>query len=344
MKPFTYDFSKEKDDIEVTEREVKRIAKLTEDENNESIDEYGENGHHPVHIGEIFCARYEVKQKLGWGHFSTVWLAKDHMTNTFVALKVMKSKKSYYDSGLDEIDLLKAISSFCKNKEWADRAKKYIGEANEYSCCVQLLNHFDLYGPNGKHLAMVFEIMGPDLYGVIKYYKYKGIPLKHTKKIVKELLVGLCYLHRVVNIIHTDLKPENAVVSLDESLISSIAVNESFSGIEKFKFLLKDKPLPQFKWADFGNACWINKHFSNTIQTLEYRAPEAIIRAPYDKSTDIWSFGCIVFELVTGDCLFTPKSNGKYSEEDDLLAQIAELIKSPPKYFALSGKHSKVRI
>ena len=49
---------------------------MTEDE--EDWEDYVKGGYHPVHIGDTFSeGRYLVVRKLGWGHFSTVWLAKD---------------------------------------------------------------------------------------------------------------------------------------------------------------------------------------------------------------------------------------------------------------------------
>ncbi|EEQ99046.1 srpk, putative, partial [Perkinsus marinus ATCC 50983] len=64
----------------------------------------------------------------------------------------------------------------------------------------------------------------------------------------------------------------------------------------------------RFKIADLGNACWTHKHFSSDIQTRQYRSPEVIVGAGYDSSADIWSFACMIFELVTGDYLFDPKA------------------------------------
>lgn len=61
------------------------------------------------------------------------------------------------------------------------------------------------------------------------------------------------------------------------------------------------------KVADLGNACYYDKHFSDFIQTREYRSPEVILKTEWGCSADMWSIGCIVFELITGDYLFKPR-------------------------------------
>ena len=82
----------------------------------------------------------------------------------------------------------------------------------------------------------------------------------------------------------------------------------------------------QVKLCDMGNACYIQKHYSDIIQTREYRSPEVILGGEYDQSADIWSLACMVFELVTGDYLFDPKKGKTYRKNDDHLALITELI------------------
>lgn len=55
------------------------------------------------------------------------------------------------------------------------------------------------------------------------------------------------------------------------------------------------------KIADLGNACWTHHHFQPEIQTRQYRSPEVILGINYNDTTDIWSFACMIFEMLTGD-------------------------------------------
>lgn len=87
-----------------------------------------------------------------------------------------------------------------------------------------------------------------------------------------------------------------------------------------------------------GNACYIEKHYSDVIQTREYRSPEVILEGEYDESADLWSLACMVFELITGDYLFDPKKGKTYKKNDDHLALISELI-GEPKDLNFMKKH-----
>ena len=72
--------------------------------------------------------RYVIVQKLGWGHFSTVWLARDLKWNTYVALKVQKSAQHYSEAAYDEVEILDVISKNADNPEWA-RSLEIYGES-----------------------------------------------------------------------------------------------------------------------------------------------------------------------------------------------------------------------
>lgn len=120
-------------------------------------------------------------------------------TDSHVALKIVKSANRYTDSALEEIKLLECV-------------KKTNPEAKGYQHVAQLLDHFWHQGPNGKHACMTFEVLGESLLSLMKRYNYKGIPQHIVKRIAKQVLEGLDYLHRECSIVHTDLKPENVLV------------------------------------------------------------------------------------------------------------------------------------
>nr|QBW95803.1 sucrose non-fermenting 1-related protein kinase 2.8 [Oxytropis ochrocephala] len=165
---------------------------------DEGTEDYRRGGYHAVRIGDTFkngC--YVVQSKLGWGHFSTVWLAWDTHKSRYVALKIQKSAQHYTEAALDEIKILKQIAD---------------GDLEDKKCVVKLLDHFKHSGPNGQHVCMVFEFLGDNLLTVIKYSDYRGVPLPMVKEICLHILMGLDYLHREPSIIHTDLKPENVLL------------------------------------------------------------------------------------------------------------------------------------
>uniref|UniRef100_A0A5B7AID1 non-specific serine/threonine protein kinase n=1 Tax=Davidia involucrata TaxID=16924 RepID=A0A5B7AID1_DAVIN len=165
---------------------------------DEGTEDYRRGGYHAVRIGDSFKhGRYVVQSKLGWGHFSTVWLAWDIQKSKYVALKVQKSAQHYTEAAMDEITILKQIAE---------------GDPDDKKCVVKLLDHFKHSGPNGQHVCMVFEYLGDNLLTLIKYSDYRGVPLHMVKEICFHILVGLDYLHRQLSIIHTDLKPENILL------------------------------------------------------------------------------------------------------------------------------------
>jgi serine/threonine-protein kinase SRPK3 len=83
------------------------------------------------------------------------------------------------------------------------------------------------------HFVMVFEILGVNLLEIMKRYDYKGIPIPLVRRIAKQILLGLDYLHRICKIIHTDLKPENVIVCLTPSELDEIVKKGQLSTLNK---------------------------------------------------------------------------------------------------------------
>ena len=111
----------------------------------EELRDYRKGGYHPVKIGEMFgCLRYRVLSKMGWGHFSTVWLAWDGQRKQPVVLKVQKSAQRYTDAAKDEVTLLKQVAGLEKASERR---------------LVLLLDNFPHRGVNGAHQASLWRLL-----------------------------------------------------------------------------------------------------------------------------------------------------------------------------------------
>ncbi|XP_054825335.1 uncharacterized protein LOC129322900 [Prosopis cineraria] len=339
------------------------------EEDDEGFESYRKGGYHAVRVGDLFAGgRYIAQRKLGWGQFSTVWLAYDTRTSTYVALKIQKSAAQFAQAALHEISVLSSIAD---------------GDPSNSKCVVHLIDHFKHTGPNGQHLCMVLEFLGDSLLRLIRYNHYRGLPLNKVREICKCILIGLDYLHRELGIIHSDLKPENILLfsSIDASkdpvrsglspilerpegnpttgvtsLIEKRLKRRARRAVAKIsekrdsmggggEARKSEKNVEgidvRCKIVDFGNACWADKKIAEEIQTRQYRAPEVILQAGYSFSVDMWSFACAAFELATGDMMFTPKSGQDFSEDEDHLAMMMELLGKMPRRVALSGARSK---
>jgi serine/threonine-protein kinase SRPK3 len=148
--------------------------------------------------------------------------------NRHVALKVVKSAPRYTETALDEIKLLQRLitSSTPPTAPSAANPTPPPSPAHTHpgrSHVISFLDHFRHKGPNGTHVCMVFEVLGENLLGLIKRHQNKGVPMGMVRQIAKQVLLGLDYMHRCCGVIHTDLKPENVLICIDdvESIIQS---------------------------------------------------------------------------------------------------------------------------
>lgn len=118
----------------------------------------------------------------------------DAQDKRFVALKVVKSATHFTETALDEIKLLKDVRDTDTNDPKRNKT-------------VQLLNDFKISGVNGLHVCMVFEVLGHNLLKLIIRSNYRGIPRNNVRRIIRQVLEGLDYLHNkcewFIDIMHT---------------------------------------------------------------------------------------------------------------------------------------------
>ena len=134
----------------------------------EWIEDYRPGVYHPVHFGDVLNDRYQFLQKLGYGSFSTVRLAKDQKSgaNSYVAVKILTSNSSITQS---ESNIHKILS---------ESQLKHSGKEN----FMTVLDSFDHPGPNGTYRCLVFDVMGPSAAHLVEEIPDKFIETDDSRR------------------------------------------------------------------------------------------------------------------------------------------------------------------
>ncbi|GFH13427.1 protein kinase domain-containing protein, partial [Haematococcus lacustris] len=147
---------------------------------------------------------------------------------------------------------------------------------------------------------MVFEKLGPSLFDFLRKNEYRPFPIDLVQDFARQLICSVSYLHEL-QLVHTDLKPENILlVSLDYCRAASSGRSSSTRVVPASSSI---------KVIDFGSATFEDQYHSSIVSTRHYRAPEVILGMGWTYPCDLWSVGCIIIELLTGDALFQTHEN-----------------------------------
>lgn len=148
----------------------------------ENLDRYCSGGYHPTHIGDqLRDGQYHIVHKLGYGTYSTVWLAKDNLKARYVALKILVASAPERKT---ESQILRTMGFGRGMPEHPGRA--YVSS---------LLDEFVIDGPNGSHLCVVTEAAGCSVAQSKEASITWKFPANVARAISAQVLLGLDYIH-----------------------------------------------------------------------------------------------------------------------------------------------------
>ncbi|KAG0502237.1 hypothetical protein HPP92_002309 [Vanilla planifolia] len=238
------------------------------------------DGRYVFALGDNLTSRYKIYSKMGEGTFGQVLECWDRERKEMVAIKIVRGIKKYRDAAMIEIEMLRKLA---RHQE-AD------------NLCVQIRNWFDYR----NHICIVFEKLGPSLYDFLRNNGYRPFPIDLVREIGRQLLESVALMHDL-HLIHTDLKPENILVTSLEHVNVCDHKNPDVS--------LKLPKLSAIKVIDFGSTTYDHQEHSYVVSTRHYRAPEVILGLGWSSPCDVWSVGCILVELCSGEALFQTHEN-----------------------------------
>ncbi|CAK8999631.1 unnamed protein product [Durusdinium trenchii] len=243
--------------------------------------------------------RFLVEGPLGRGSFSSVFRCSDTKgRGKEYAVKFIRDNPGLRKATEAEVRLMRRIRT------------KAVEKDSEGANCLLGLAGVETFMHHG-HLALIFHLQRYDLRTALRRLgERRGFPLQDLERYAGDLFLALRAL-RAIRIIHTDIKPDNLLMSLDKKSV---------------------------KLSDFG--CAIDTQDEVQIKHIRrayassYRAPEIILGQSYSTRADMWSAAATLFELADGRVLFAESSN------NTMLYDMLKTCGPFKKAFATVGKNS----
>ncbi|ATY59030.1 serine threonine [Cordyceps militaris] len=265
----------------------------------ETFSWYNPENWYSVRIGEVFRSRYQVLLKLGFGSVSTVWLcpyivltsSSNHQSrrgHRYVTLKVYETG---HRQAMNETSVLKYLESIETSHEGAKLVRL-------------MLDSFEVQGRKGPHVVIVHEPLSLSL-GDIRGIAGGKLPGNVLKPMILGILLGLDFLHSVGHVVHTDIQEGNIMLAItDQTFFDEVVASEwaspSARKIDGDRVIYASTGLeipddPGFPIiSDFGDAQFGEMPFIGEVMPDLYRAPEIILKVPWDEKIDIWALGLMV--------------------------------------------------
>ncbi|EPY26036.1 renal tumor antigen [Strigomonas culicis] len=201
------------------------------------------------------------------------------------------------DTNTKQMVAIKCFKKPFESKEEANRVRE-IHAVRKLTPHPNIVNLVEvLFDRSTGRLAVVFELMEKNLYDLIRVRK-QYLPSEQIRSYMYQILKALDHTHRA-GLFHRDIKPENVLINNDDVV----------------------------KLADFGSCrgIYTKQPLTEYISTRWYRAPECLLTdGYYNYKMDIWSAGCVFFEMATLYPLFAG------TNEIDQVNKIHSVLGSPP--------------
>jgi serine/threonine protein kinase len=291
---------------------------------------------------------YNIINELGRGSYSIVWLAYNIKNNNFYAIKVQDP--SEFKVGLSEI---KFMTKLPKNPNVFNNLIEYFIEKKN----------------NYNFLCSVWNLHYCNVDTLIRKYGYNnGLEYNLVKKIMQQLITAITILHKKIKVFHGDIKTDNILVkginnynkNICEKYLKELD-NLNNENREIYHKKLTNNILEELNnndinissninqfitninisLSDFGTFCDESTEYTGTFGTRYYQAPEIILLGKCSYPVDIWALGCTFYELLTGQILFDPIKDSKWSRDYYHLCLINDTCGTFPYSFIKKTKKYK---
>lgn len=326
-----------------------------------------------LELNNNIIKNYNVICELGRGSFSIVWLAYNIDNNNFYALKVQNPTE--YESGIEEI---KFVSKLPQNPNVFNNLIEYFIEKKDgkkFLCSVWELHCSNIDSllrkgnfQNGFSINIVKKIMKQLIVGLkILHNKFKvfhgdiktdNILIKginNKNQFIIQNYKNEQYLEKYIEAkkkfwinLGKDLKNISKMKKEDKIIIRKQIHQDIMKKIlpqcdELSPYTINDDylKLMNISLADFGTYCEEDNYYEESFGTRYYQAPEIILMGKCSYPVDIWALGCTFFELLSGNILFDPIKDSKYSRDYYHLCLINETCGNYPIKFLQNTKYYK---
>jgi len=339
-------------------------SSLSSNSETSSSDDYVDHNKGDSNYGDMVDGRYILIKKIGYGTFSTIWLTYLLDSHKYFAMKIFHADEECEHEGINEIKQIRSLAKMEFKMAKLHEVLKFTPLNTDgtsiclvldiLSCNIKLLSRFEEKIPENVILHIIREVSKSLLTLHDNGYMYTDLrPENIMVKTNNNRIDFIC--------------EEFSKINFDEyysTLCSNIIMGKNYvltNKKHKKKFNLQKRTLSQqyvielmdkistlaqdidhdyvineqteIYLIDFATMAKLSDKSTNFyVQSRNYTSPEILVQLPYDYKIDIWSLGCVMYELFAGDYMIEPQKTRSYGEDENHLYWIIELLGNFPKY------------